>query len=258
MIPIGINELQALAHVVNSGDVLLSSQLNQPEGVPQLNDDGNIVGTILIRTGLAAAIDLIVLENGELAWCEDTHVMRVGDGITPGGYVNSQSAATVYYGNDGANPPNPVSVITTVGTPLVVANMVQGARYRFSFVGYAVDPASVSNARFWLASNGAFSNPVNSQRSTAVHYTRFSLASPGGTAIETLLVPIGATQILASSLAFTPPVAFGTASGTMIFIAEGQFFNNTGTTLTVNCAQRTTDAGNPIAASSVLTLERIG
>lgn len=258
MTPVGINEIEALAHVVASGDVLLSNQLNQPEGVPQLDDEGSIVGTIRIRTGTAAAIDLIVLAEGELAWCTDTRVMRIGDGITPGGYVNSQSAATVYYGHDGANPPNPASVITTVGTPLSVASMVQGARYRFSFVGYAVDPASVSNARFWLASNGAFSNPVNSQRSTAVHYTRFSLASPGGTSIETLLAPIGSTQILASSLAFTPPVAFGTSSGTMIFIADGHFYNNTGTTLTVNCAQRTTDAGNPIAASSVLTLERIG
>jgi hypothetical protein len=44
---------------------------NQPNGYPGLDANGNLVGTIIPRSGTAAEIDQIVLLAGEVAYCTD-------------------------------------------------------------------------------------------------------------------------------------------------------------------------------------------
>ena len=74
---------------------------DQPNGYPGLNEDGDLVGIIIPRRGTTAEIDTIVLDAGELATTSDTNTFRIGDGLTSGGInmynidLNSTTAFTV-------------------------------------------------------------------------------------------------------------------------------------------------------------------
>jgi hypothetical protein len=63
----------------------VESLFNAANGIPQLDDDGHLVGPIILRTGTAVEINAITLEDGELAYCSDTEDVRKGDGATAGG-----------------------------------------------------------------------------------------------------------------------------------------------------------------------------
>lgn len=75
---------------------VLESQRNAANGFAGLNGDGDLVGTILHRTGTDADLSEIVLQDGETAFCSDTGDWLIGDGTTPGGslVVGGNRAAT--------------------------------------------------------------------------------------------------------------------------------------------------------------------
>ena len=58
---------------------------NQPYGYAGLDANGDLVGTLIPRSGTAAEIGQIVLLAGEVAYCTDTGQIRIGDGTTAGG-----------------------------------------------------------------------------------------------------------------------------------------------------------------------------
>jgi hypothetical protein len=87
----------------------------QPDGYAGLDENGDLVGVLIPRTGTAAAINAIVLAQGELAVCTDTVQVRVGDGSTAGGMVvgglRGESAISV----------SAIAAKTTNGTTLKAA-----------------------------------------------------------------------------------------------------------------------------------------
>jgi hypothetical protein len=67
----------------------MQANKNQPNGYPGLDAQGNMTGTLIVRYDLAANIDQLVLEAGEMAVTSDTNEIRVGNGIALGGVVNN-------------------------------------------------------------------------------------------------------------------------------------------------------------------------
>lgn len=55
---------------------------DQPNGVPKLDGDGHLVGTIIARNGTAAALASVVPALGELAIATDTMKLVIGDGVS--------------------------------------------------------------------------------------------------------------------------------------------------------------------------------
>lgn len=74
---------------------------DQPSGYAGLNGDGNIVGPIILRTGVASGIDAITLPSGELAICTDTLELRIGN-LTAGG--EPPKYAEYVYAGSGIRP----------------------------------------------------------------------------------------------------------------------------------------------------------
>ena len=63
------------------------SNKDQPSGYAGLDASGNLLATSIIpRAGTATGIDVIVLDNGEIATTTDTHKIRIGDGSRAGGW----------------------------------------------------------------------------------------------------------------------------------------------------------------------------
>lgn len=60
---------------------------NAPNAFAILNEDGQIVGPIIVRAGTAAELDALTLDMGEIAYATDTGRWRMGDGATAGGLV---------------------------------------------------------------------------------------------------------------------------------------------------------------------------
>jgi hypothetical protein len=58
----------------------MTNVLDQPSGVPQLNEDGHLEGTIIARHGLLADMADIVLAAGEMGFSTDTFKLALGDG----------------------------------------------------------------------------------------------------------------------------------------------------------------------------------
>jgi hypothetical protein len=93
------------------------SQKDQLSGYAGIGPDGSIPATLILRVGIAADIDLLTLENGELAWCSDTKSYRIGDGITQGGYrLNTQNV-----------PSNGMIAVDATGTAVQNGNALRNA-----------------------------------------------------------------------------------------------------------------------------------
>jgi hypothetical protein len=68
--------------------IAVTNLIDGHDHVASTLDGGSIetpINTIQVRRGTAAELASCVLEDGELGWTSDTHVMVVGDGSTPGG-----------------------------------------------------------------------------------------------------------------------------------------------------------------------------
>lgn len=71
--------------------------------VPLLNEDDELVATVIVRKGAEAEINAIVPSEGELAYTTDTKTLRAGDGVTLGGEVIGGGQKRVTYTYTPAN-----------------------------------------------------------------------------------------------------------------------------------------------------------
>lgn len=78
------------------------TQTNEAGGPVLLDEDGHLVGPIIVRTATAAELDALTLGAGELAYATDTGVWRLGDGSTAGG-VGLQRGTTIADADDYAD-----------------------------------------------------------------------------------------------------------------------------------------------------------
>ena len=115
--------------------------INQPNGIPSLDADGNLPVTCIHRTGTAAELALIVLKAGEVAFALDTRDLLVGDGATAGGIA-------LIYGTRTAISNSEVSLVTVGADIALPFSVVAGFSYRaFGWVGFRNDTDNQSNFR---------------------------------------------------------------------------------------------------------------
>lgn len=101
---------------VNISDAFIAlingSQQESGKNIDYLGiDEAGIAGPVnlIIRTGMASAINLLTLRKGELAVTDDTHELKVGDGVTAGGLSVLQQASsgtTIYIEASGTSTQN--------------------------------------------------------------------------------------------------------------------------------------------------------
>jgi hypothetical protein len=73
----------------------LLDNANSADGVAVLNGDGNLqIAGIIPRADTAAAINGLVLDANEVAVCSDTHEIRIGDAVTPGGIAVAANSSS--------------------------------------------------------------------------------------------------------------------------------------------------------------------
>ncbi|MGN6543767.1 MAG: hypothetical protein ACTHK7_01875 [Aureliella sp.] len=144
----------AVAHT-HDGRYLQLSQADQPNGYPQLDDTGALVGTILHRTGTDAEIAAIVLAEGEFAYCTDTKETRVGDGVTAGG-VLAGGGAKVYLG-DSLSIANSTAFTTSATAPYLA-----NSHYRVTVIVYVLDASITNNCKFLLSGTQNWRSPFSS------------------------------------------------------------------------------------------------
>lgn len=85
---------------------IINALKNQPNGIPGLNENGDWIGNIFIRTMTYAASRNVLLGEGELIFCTDTLDIFIGNGITLGGIFMYSSPRVVSVMNPGVTITN--------------------------------------------------------------------------------------------------------------------------------------------------------
>lgn len=176
----------------NSGAVLLRSELNQANGIPQLDSSGElIINRILNRVDTLSNILNTLLEAGELGICSDNNDIFIGDGLTNGGrFICSKPTPLI---GDGT--------ITTASTTAATVSfpVAKSGVYRiWGEWGFTGDTDSQSNARMTsfpsgVTNLGGTSYITNLQ---AIQHWAFSLS---GTNIATTTTMHGISPSLPSA-----------------------------------------------------------
>lgn len=90
----------------------------------------------LLRRDFATAIDTVTLSLGEPAICTDTHEIRIGDGVTPGGYQVGFENPLTTWGDLMIGTTAGVPTRVAIGSPgLALIVNTAGTGYRFGQAG---------------------------------------------------------------------------------------------------------------------------
>jgi hypothetical protein len=149
-LPIARREVNNL---LASGDVVLESLRNVADGFAGLDGDGAINAVVQVRSGLAAAIDELVLLTGEIAIVTDSGgeatELRIGDGDTAGGKLMAASQIVV---DKASNETRTSTTAAAIDGELTVTGLQAGAYYEWQLVAVGTSTAGGLKAQIQCGS----------------------------------------------------------------------------------------------------------
>lgn len=139
---------QAIADLVASGDVLVPSMIDQPNGVVGIDASGNVLANFAIQKDTEANLKTDFRNNGVLRWATDSASLFLDDGSTLGG--NFVRSGFQFAGNGINGIPNNVStdLPSTTNVTLAAVTLPAHSSWRASgLVSFYGDTDLQSNFR---------------------------------------------------------------------------------------------------------------